>query len=73
MGYGVLITKINRSIDFTATRFFYGSRLFRTFNSKIIIDRQTFFGIDSPSVRLAKLTNICGEIEKYGYLHLQII
>ena len=31
-------------------------KLFRTVNSEIITDCQTDFGIDSPSVRLSKLT-----------------
>jgi len=42
------------SIDFTAKRFFM--KLFRTVNSEIITDCQTYFGIDLPSVRLSKLT-----------------
>ena len=50
----VLTNVENKSIDFTAKRFFM--KLFRTVNSEIITDCQTFFGVDSPSVRLAKLT-----------------
>ena len=42
------------SIDFTAKRFFM--KLFRTVNSEITTDCQTFFGIDSASLRLSKLT-----------------
>ena len=43
-----------KPIDFTAKRFFV--KFFRTVNSEIITDCQTFFGIDSPSGRLSKLT-----------------
>ena len=43
-----------KSVDFTAKRFFM--KFFRTVSSEIITDCQTFFSIDSPSIRLAKLT-----------------
>ena len=56
--YGLEANVLNNvdknSIDYTAKRFFM--KLFRTVNSEIITDCQTFFGIDSPSVRLSKLT-----------------
>ena len=56
--YGLETIALNnvdkKSIDFTAKRFFM--KLFRTVNSEIITGCRTFFGTDSPSVRLSKLT-----------------
>ena len=57
----VLNKEENRSIDFTKTRFFM--KLFRTSNPQVIDDCQTFFRVESPSVRLAKLT--CKFIARY--------
>ena len=57
----VLNKEENRSIDFTTTRFFM--KLFRTSNPQVIDDCQTFFGVESPSVRQAKLR--CKFIARY--------
>jgi len=46
-----------RSLNFTATRFFL--KLFRILNSLVIADYQTFFAIESSSVRLEILTCKC--------------
>jgi len=51
----VLNKEDNLSIDFTAKRLFM--KLFRTVILDIITDCRTFFGVDSPRERLAKLTS----------------
>jgi len=48
LGVYILDKEGNRSIGFTATSLFM--KLFRTVNSEIMTNCQTFFGIESPSV-----------------------
>ena len=63
--YGLEACMLNkedlRSINFTATRFFM--KLFHASNSLVIADCQTFFGIESLSVRLEILT--CKFVARY--------